>query len=93
MPAGRPKGSLNKSTRDIKELAQQHTPKALKTLVSIMQASDSDAARVSAAKELLDRGYGKSTQTIDATITERMVIGANAPAKDAEEWAGAHGPH
>jgi hypothetical protein len=27
-----------------------------------MSSSDSDAARVSAAKELLDRGYGKSPQ-------------------------------
>ena len=62
MPRGRPKGALNKSTRDIKALAQKHTPGALKTLVSVMSKSDSDAARVSAAKELLDRGYGKSPQ-------------------------------
>jgi hypothetical protein len=60
--AGRVKGVPNKSTKDIKALAQVHTPAALKTLVSIMGASESDAARVSAAKELLDRGYGKSPQ-------------------------------
>lgn len=64
MPAGRPKGSLNKVTKDIKALAQKHTPEALKTLVSIMAASDSDAARVSAAKELLDRAYGKAPQAV-----------------------------
>ena len=62
MARGRPKGALNKSTKEIKALAQKHTPAALKTLVSVMQASDSDAARVSAAKELLDRGHGKSPQ-------------------------------
>lgn len=62
MARGRPKGALNKSTKEIKALAQKHTPAALKTLVSVMEASDSDAARVSAAKELLDRGHGKSPQ-------------------------------
>jgi hypothetical protein len=62
VPAGRPKGALNKSTRDIKALAQKHTPAALKALVSIVGKSESDAARVSAAKELLDRGYGKAPQ-------------------------------
>lgn len=62
MPRGRPKGALNKSTKDIKALAQKHTPDALFTLASIMKASDSDAARVSAAKELLDRAYGKAPQ-------------------------------
>lgn len=62
MARGRPKGALNKSTKEIKALAQKHTPAALKTLVSVMQASDSDAARVSAAKELLDRGHGKAPQ-------------------------------
>ncbi len=94
MPAGRPKGSLNKSTKDIKALAQKHTPEALKTLVRIMGKSESDAARVAAAKELLDRGYGRATQTIDTTIRdERLVARMPAPAKDADEWAGQHGPH
>jgi len=62
VPRGRPRGALNKSTKDIKALAQKHTPEALHTLVSVMKFSESDAARVSAAKELLDRGYGKSPQ-------------------------------
>lgn len=64
MPAGRPKGALNKSTKDIKALAQKHTPAALKTLVDVMGKSESDAARVAAARELLDRGHGKAPQAI-----------------------------
>lgn len=94
MPRGRPKGALNKSTKDIKKLAQKHTPAALTTLVSIMGKSDSDAARVSAAKELLDRGYGKAVQQqiIDATVTNHMVM-SPPPEKDADEWAGKHRPH
>lgn len=61
---GRQKGVPNKATRDIKALAQKYTPKALSTLNGIMLASDSDAARVAAAKELLDRGYGRPAQAI-----------------------------
>lgn len=64
MPAGRPKGALNKATKDIKALAQKHTPAALKTLVRIMKVSGSDPARVAAAKELLDRAHGKAAQAV-----------------------------
>jgi hypothetical protein len=68
VPRGRPKGALNKSTKDIKALAQKHTPAALNTLVSIMGVSDSDAARVAAAKELLDRAHGKAAQSMSVEI-------------------------
>lgn len=94
MPRGRPKGALNKSTKDIKALAQKHTPKALATLVGIMEHGESDAARVAAAKELLDRGHGKAHQTSDVKVeTTRYVVNAPPPSKDAGEWAGKHGPH
>lgn len=61
---GRAKGVPNKATREIKALAQKYTNEALKTLVQVMQTSESDQARVSAARELLDRGYGKSPQAV-----------------------------
>lgn len=63
---GRPKGSLNKSTRSLKELAREHTEKALNTLVSIMAGGEGvpPAAQVAAAKELLDRGYGKASTVL-----------------------------
>jgi len=59
---GRAKGSRNKLTADIMAMAGKHTPAALKTLVTVMETSESDAARVTAAKELLDRGHGKAPQ-------------------------------
>lgn len=64
--AGRPAGSPNKATRPLKELARQHTESALGTLVSILAGGEGipAAAQVAAAKELLDRGYGKATQHI-----------------------------
>lgn len=42
--------------------AQAYTTEALETLASVMRASDSDASRVAASKELLERGHGKSPQ-------------------------------
>lgn len=63
--AGRPKGALNKATLDVREAAQAFTEDALKILAEIMKADEQPAAaRVSAAKELLDRGHGKSTQPV-----------------------------
>lgn len=64
---GRPKGSLNKATADVRALAQEYGPQALNTLAEIMRDNGQPAAaRVSAAKEVLDRAYGKSPQPITA---------------------------
>ncbi|MFA9439416.1 hypothetical protein ACDA63_07245 [Uliginosibacterium sp. sgz301328] len=65
--SGRQKGTTNKATADIKALAQKHGPEAIKTLLDLMQTSESDQARIAAAKELLDRGFGKATQAIEAS--------------------------
>src|SRR5262249_12966667 len=63
-PGGRPK-----EIAEVKELAREHMPAAIEALVSIMNnPKASDAARVSAATALLDRGYGKPQQHIDAEI-------------------------
>lgn len=62
---GRPKGVPNKATAEIKALAQVHGPEAIDVLVSIMKAADQPPpARVAAARELLDRGYGKAKETV-----------------------------
>lgn len=57
---GREKGTLNKFTAEVKSLAQQHGAEAIEVLRKIMQESDNEPARIAAAKELLDRGYGRS---------------------------------
>lgn len=59
---GRPKGSLNKSTLEVKAEARKHMPAALKELARIVKEGSTDQARVAAIKELLDRGYGKAPQ-------------------------------
>ncbi len=64
--AGRKKGSRDRATYEqrgtISELARAHTATALDTLVSVARTSESDAARVSAATALLNRGYGMPAQ-------------------------------
>ena len=58
--SGRPKGSPNKITREIKEIAHQCGPGALKELARIATQGESEAARVAACREILDRAYGKA---------------------------------
>lgn len=70
--AGRKAGALNQVTRDIRALAQAHAPKALKELARIAAKAESEAARVAAIKEILDRGYGKSKQPIEHDVGEGL---------------------
>lgn len=71
---GRQKGVPNKVSRELKELARQYTDDALNALVEVL-GSDSDAARVAAARELLDRGYGKASQIIGSDPNNPMPTG------------------
>ena len=64
---GRVKGTPNKITADIKALAQVHAADAILQLATILTTSENDSARIAAAKELLDRGYGKSMQGVELT--------------------------
>lgn len=58
---------MAKIPSDIRSLARPHAATAIKVLAGIMnQEAAPHASRVSAAQALLDRGYGKPTQTIDA---------------------------
>jgi hypothetical protein len=58
--AGRPKGSVSKLTRSIKERAAVHGDDALRVLAEIMNDPEQPGAvRASAAERLLDRGFGR----------------------------------
>lgn len=69
--AGRKPGSKDRATAEqgstLAELARAHTSTALDVLVQVAKASESDAARVSAANAILDRGYGKPVQHSEVT--------------------------
>jgi hypothetical protein len=81
-PGGRPKVIAG-----VKELAREHTAEAIETLVSIMtNPKSADAARVSAANALLDRGYGKPPQHLTGESGVSYVARLPEVAKSAEEW-------
>lgn len=71
---GRKPGSLNKATADVKEAAQAYTAEAVQALATIMRDSESDAARVAAIKEILDRGHGKPKQGFEGDLSAKMTI-------------------
>lgn len=63
--SGRKKGSPNKVTAEVRSIAQQYGEQAIKMLAEMMLAGDSESARIAAAKEILDRAYGKASQVIE----------------------------
>lgn len=62
---GRVAGTPNKATAEIKALAQVHGLEAITMLVKIMKESKSELSRISAIREILDRGFGKATQAVE----------------------------
>ena len=69
-PGGRPSG-----LGEIREIARKHTDEAIQVLVMVMSdVKAAPAARVGAATALLDRGWGRPAQTIDANINAKESI-------------------
>jgi len=65
--------------RDLREAAQGYSAEALETLASVMRDQASpQAAKVAAARELLDRGFGKAVQAVD--VNSKVDMGATAAA-------------
>ena len=63
-------------------LMRQYADEALEMLFALAEAAESEAVRVSAIKELLDRGFGKSSTLTGAdsdpvlTRIERVIVHA-----------------
>jgi hypothetical protein len=65
-PGGRPKALLPDG-RTVQDLAREHTADAIAALVSVMSDDDAPpAAIVSAASAILDRGWGRPKQEVEA---------------------------
>ena len=77
--AGRPRHSPNKATRDIKAAAVEYTTEAIHELAKLAglkpgtSGAESEQARISALKELLDRGHGRPQHSVDLSIASRSV--------------------
>lgn len=84
---------MAKAPTEIKSLARSHTETALRVLAGIMQQDDAPAAaRVAAAQALLDRGWGKATQFIEAETSVRYVARVPEKKATATEWQEQHSP-
>ena len=82
-PGGRPK-----LPADIREAFKAKAPQALEVLTRCLQ-SDDDRIAMMAAQAILDRGYGKPTQSIDANINDdpvRYIVELPEKSATTEEW-------
>jgi len=61
-PGGRPH-RVTSDGRTLKQICRDHTDDAIKTLVDILREG-SEGSKLTAAKELLDRGWGRATQPV-----------------------------
>jgi len=71
MPDPTPKRKL---PQDLKSLARAYTTLSVDCLSGIAQAGTSEAARVTAAIALLDRGWGKPNQPTENKIEGKVEI-------------------
>jgi len=62
-PGGRPKAVMPDG-RTLSEAAREHSPQALEVLVKALK---DPVACFAAAKELLDRGFGRAPQSVELT--------------------------
>lgn len=71
---GRKKGSVNKLTEEVRKLAKKFGPAAIDRLNEIMTQSEDERAAVAAAKELLERAYGRASQVEGAGDAAKVKI-------------------
>lgn len=62
--AGRKAGGSNSVAPDIKVLARRYSGEAMETLYNVMKKSKNESNRTAAAREILDRGFGKPSQAV-----------------------------
>ena len=62
-PGGRPK-----VVGELQELARRHSPEVIEELARLALRAKSETARISAARELLDRGFGRARQSMEVGI-------------------------
>jgi hypothetical protein len=80
-PNGRPR-----VLADVQNAAREHSTEAIGTLARIMRNPKAPAAaQIAAACALLDRGYGKPSQAIEATNTNVVYTVSDKPMTE-EEW-------
>ena len=79
---GRTKGTKNKVNSDISKLARKHAKAAIDELATQMKTAPEKAVRVSAARELLDRAYGRPTQNQNVEGGLKITVKLDGSDKD-----------
>ena len=78
---------MAKTPLEIRSLARKHTEAAMRTLAAIMvEPSAPHSARVAAANAILDRGWGKPEQKVEADHTHSYVARMPARVGNIDEW-------
>ena len=54
----------------MKEVARSFGPEAIRKLLEIMRNGSSESVQIAAAKELLDRGFGKAQVNVELTDSQ-----------------------
>ncbi len=54
----------------MQELARLHAPSVIVELARLALKARSETARIAAGRELLDRGYGRSRQSVEVSAPE-----------------------
>lgn len=71
--SGRKRGTPNKVTRALKEVAGEYSDEAIQTLVDVMRDPETPpAVKVAAADKLLDRAHGRPAIAVEATVSGKM---------------------
>lgn len=79
---GRPPGSLNKATADIKAYASQYSQEAIDRAVKIMRSAESEQACMAAVNSILDRAHGKpAIQGPGEKGEHKIIIGWEKPSE------------
>jgi hypothetical protein len=66
--AGRKAGTPNRVAASIKEVCQRAAPQLVDELLRLAMNSRSEMVRISAARELLDRAYGKPKMSVESEL-------------------------
>src|SRR5438105_4308583 len=68
-PGGRPK-----VLGELQGLARHHAPEVIAELARLAVKARSEAARIAAGRELLDRGFGRARQSVEVSGPETDIV-------------------
>src|SRR5262245_66160930 len=65
---GRVKGQPNRTAADIRAICQKAAPEIVTELLRLAKSAKHEMTRIAAAREVLDRGFGRAKATLEADV-------------------------